>query len=119
LLVVVRVGLAPSPLVASVMFSAHNLAESFTSNAYEANYIEFGGEHAGVLYGVGNALANVPGFAMAALGALVRQRTAGGSLCPLFAGLSIFQALGGAAYAWWATTAPLQPRSPGRCKMRD
>ena len=36
-------GLAPSPLLASVVFSAHNLAESFTSNAYEANYIEFGG----------------------------------------------------------------------------
>ena len=50
----------------------------------EANYIEFGGEHCASLYAVGNALANVPGFAIAALGALVRQRT--GSLLPLFGG---------------------------------
>ncbi len=53
-------GLAPSPLLASLVFSAHNLAESFTSNAYEANYIEFGGVHCAALYSVGNALANIP-----------------------------------------------------------
>eukprot|EP01043_Picozoa_sp_COSAG02_P068419 COSAG02_NODE_11357_length_1741_cov_1.495737_1_plen_441_part_00 len=53
-------GLAPSPLLASLIFSAHNLAESFTSNAYEANYIEFGGVHCAALYSVGNALANIP-----------------------------------------------------------
>ena len=52
------------------VFSGHNLAESFTSNAYEANYIEFGGVHCAALYSVGNALANVPGFAIAALGAI-------------------------------------------------
>ena len=28
-------GLAPSPLLASMIFSAHNLAESFTSNGCE------------------------------------------------------------------------------------
>ena len=99
-------GLAPTPFLGSLIFSVHNLAESFTSNAYEANYIEFGGTHCAALYGVGNALANIPGFAIAALGALVRART--GSLLPLFGGLAVFQALGGVAYGRLATTQQLR-----------
>lgn len=71
----------------------------------EANYIEFGGEHCASLYAVGNALANVPGFAIAALGALVRQRT--GSLLPLFGGIAVFQGLGAIAYTRLATTTVL------------
>ena len=32
------------PATAAALFSLHNLAESFNSNGYEANYIEFGGD---------------------------------------------------------------------------
>jgi hypothetical protein len=89
------------------VFSGHNLAESFTSNAYEANYIEFGGVHCAALYSVVNALANVPGFAIAALGAISRERT-GGSLLPLFTGIAMFQGLGALAYARFATVTTLR-----------
>ena len=59
----------------------------------------------GVLSAATQALANVPGFAIAALGALVRQRT--GSLLPLFGGIAVFQGLGAIAYTRLATTTVL------------
>ena len=150
-------GLAPSPLLASVIFSAHNLAESFTSNGCELSAtvchqtVCLGDSlDGGSLSDAGRcceqtrpttsssgastarrstpsatcasphhhlhlgraecstatqALANVPGFAIAALGALVRQRT--GSLLPLFGGIAVFQGLGAIAYTRLATTTVL------------
>ena len=69
-------------VAAAALFSLHNLAESFNSNGYEANYIEFGGDHCATLYAVGNAAANVPGFVAAWLGALCRSKF--GKSRPLF-----------------------------------
>ena len=53
---------------------------------YEANYIEFGGVHCVALYSVGNAIANVPGFAIAALAAgALRAAALAAHACMVFA----------------------------------
>lgn len=75
--------LMPSPALAAGVYALNNLFKCLTNDGgYYTSYIEVGGADAGLLTAFGQTISNIPGMAITAGGAILREST--GSWGPIF-----------------------------------
>lgn len=75
--------LMPSPTLAAGVYALNNLFKCLTNDGgYYTNYIEVGGKDAGLLTAFGQTVSNIPGMAITAGGAILRESS--GSWKPIF-----------------------------------
>lgn len=97
--------LMPSPALAAGVYALNNLFKCLTNDGgYYTSYIEVGGKDAGLLTAFGQTISNIPGMAITAGGAILRERS--GSWKPIFYICGGFQLFAGLFFGSLAQVEP-------------
>ena len=97
--------LMPSPTLAAGVYALNNLFKCLTNDGgYYTSYIEVGGADAGLLTAFGQTISNIPGMAITAGGAILKEST--GSWKPIFYICGAFQLFAGLFFGSLAEVEP-------------
>jgi ACS family sodium-dependent inorganic phosphate cotransporter len=113
-------GLSRSPSLASLAYCVVALGQGLHHSGFIPNYLEIGGPDIGMVAGLGNTLANLPGVTSPLLAVAMLRRW--GSWLPFFVSAAVFEMLCGAWLACVCTTTParelLLPQRRSRRRRR-
>jgi len=92
---------ASSPAAATALLTLSAAASGLGQSAYGVNHLDVGPEYAGVLMGISNSIATIPGIVGVAIAGFIVQAT--GSFSAVFVLIAAVYAIGLAGYARWAS----------------
>jgi ACS family sodium-dependent inorganic phosphate cotransporter len=92
---------ASSPAAATALLTLSAAASGLGLSAYGVNHLDVGPECAGVLMGISNSIATIPGIVGVAIAGFIVQAT--GSFSAVFFMIAAVYAIGLAGYARWAS----------------
>ena len=92
---------ASSPAAATALLTLSAAASGLGLSAYGVNHLDVGPEYAGVLMGISNSIATIPGIVGVAIAGFIVQAT--GSFSAVFVMIAAVYAIGLAGYARWAS----------------
>jgi MFS transporter, ACS family, solute carrier family 17 (sodium-dependent inorganic phosphate cotransporter), other len=92
---------AGSPAAATALLTLSAAASALGMSAYGVNHLDVGPEYAGVLMGISNSIATVPGIVGVAIAGFIVQAT--GSFGAVFVLIAAVYAIGLAGYVRWAS----------------
>jgi MFS transporter, ACS family, solute carrier family 17 (sodium-dependent inorganic phosphate cotransporter), other len=91
---------ASSPAAATALLTMSAAASGLGQSAYGVNHLDVGPEYAGVLMGISNSIATIPGIVGVAIVGFIVQAT--GSFSAVFVLIAAVYAIGLAGYVRWA-----------------
>jgi nitrate/nitrite transporter NarK len=91
---------ARSPAAATALLTLSAAASGLGQSAYGVNHLDVGPEYAGVLMGISNSIATIPGIVGVAIVGFIVQAT--GSFSAVFVLIAAVYAIGLAGYVRWA-----------------
>jgi len=92
---------ASSPAAATALLTLSAAASGLGQSAYGVNHLDVGPEYAGVLMGISNSIATIPGIVGVAIAGFIVQAT--GSFSAVFVLIAAVYAIGLSGYARWAS----------------
>jgi ACS family sodium-dependent inorganic phosphate cotransporter len=92
---------ARSPAAATALLTLSAAASGLGLSAYGVNHLDVGPQYAGVLMGISNSIATIPGIVGVAIAGFIVQAT--GSFSAVFVMIAAVYAIGLAGYARWAS----------------
>lgn len=92
---------ATGPAAATALLTLSAAASGLGLSAYGVNHLDVGPEYAGVLMGISNSIATIPGIVGVAVAGFIVQAT--GSFSAVFVMIAAVYAIGLAGYARWAS----------------
>jgi ACS family sodium-dependent inorganic phosphate cotransporter len=92
---------ATSPAAATALLTLSAASSALGLSAYGVNHLDVGPEYAGVLMGISNSIATIPGIVGVAIAGFIVQAT--GSFSAVFVLIAAVYAIGLAGYVRWAS----------------
>jgi hypothetical protein len=92
---------ASSPAAATALLTLSAAASGLGLSAYGVNHLDVGPEYAGVLMGISNSIATIPGIVGVAIAGFIVQAT--NSFSAVFFLIAAVYAIGLAGYVAWAS----------------
>ena len=92
---------ATSPAAATALLTLSAAASALGMSAYGVNHLDVGPEYAGVLMGISNSIATIPGIVGVAIAGFIVQAT--GSFSAVFVLIAAVYAIGLCGYVRWAS----------------